>query len=88
MIYHVAIVSAIRLTCETMRRRLGKIVPEHTLADLDLSPVDRQCIAAELEEVFGIELPDVAVEGWEAVADIAASVEASVIPDFRGESDD
>lgn len=70
-----AIVTAIRATCETTRRRLGEITPEHTLADLDLCPVDRQCIAAELDEVFSIELPDAAVDGWQTIADIAASVD-------------
>lgn len=42
--------------------------------DLQTDSLDRQCIAVDCDERFGIEIPDDHVAEWLTVADIAATV--------------
>lgn len=42
--------------------------------DLATDSLDRQCIAVDCDERFGIEIPDDHVAEWLTVADIAATV--------------
>lgn len=44
-------------------------------ADLALDSLDRQSLAAELDESFAIEIPDDAVAEWETVTDVATTVD-------------
>lgn len=42
--------------------------------DLKLDGLDRQSIALQLDEHFGIEIRDEQLEGWQTVGDIVATV--------------
>lgn len=58
-------------------RPLPEITPDSALdVDLHCDQIDRVCIACELDEAFGIWLPDAEMERWESVRDIIASVVA------------
>ena len=58
-------------------RTVGRdATPEDTFRDLHFDAVDRTCIAMDIEEMFGRELPDAEVEAWTSVADVAATIEA------------
>lgn len=48
--------------------------PGTLLADLRLDALDRATIAVELDEAYGIEIPDADVESWLTLADIAATL--------------
>lgn len=47
------------------------------IEDLSMDSLDRQTVACELEEAFGLELGDDAVASWCTVEDIARSIEAT-----------
>lgn len=52
--------------------------PDALLADLGLDDLDLATIAVELDEALGIEIPDRAIEGWQTMADIVATVDRLV----------
>ena len=53
-----------------------EVLPEHDLrADLDCDALDMVEIALALEDAFGVEISDAAMERWERAADVVASVE-------------
>lgn len=54
--------------------RITAIDPGLLLDDLGVNSIDRVCVAVDLDEDFGIELPDEDVSGWATVADVVASV--------------
>lgn len=59
-------------TAPALRWRIG---PGAELErDLHLDEIDRMTIACVLDEAFTTELPDADVNGWETLADIAASL--------------
>jgi len=41
---------------------------------LQTDSLDRQCIAVDCDERFGVEIPDDDVAEWETVADVAGTV--------------
>ena len=45
------------------------------LDELGLDSLDRQSLACELEEAFGITIPDDHPAEWETIADVASSIE-------------
>lgn len=49
--------------------------PGTLLADLRLDGLDCQSIACDLDEAYGIEIPDTDVESWLTLADIAATLQ-------------
>jgi hypothetical protein len=51
-----------------------EITAETVLEPRWFGPVDRCCVAIELDEVFGIECSDANLEAWQTVADIIATV--------------
>lgn len=48
--------------------------PGTLLSDLRLDVLDRATIAVELDEAYGIEIPDADIESWLTLADIAATL--------------
>lgn len=55
-----------------------EVLPEHDLrADLDCDALDLHEIAMELGDAFGVEISDAAMERWERVEDVIASVEGA-----------
>ena len=63
------------LGVQHVNRVYPDIAPASRLSkDLHVDAIDRQAIACALDEEFGIELPDAAIEGWATVADVIASV--------------
>ncbi len=50
------------------------VTRDDTFEGLDIGPIDRMCIAQELDEAFGIELPDATIDAWRTIADVVASV--------------
>ncbi len=38
---------------------------------------DRWAIACDLEDAFGIELPDATIDAWRTIADVVASVDTA-----------
>jgi len=52
--------------------------PGALLADLGLDDLDLATIAVELDEALGIEISDRAIEGWQTMADIVATVDLLV----------
>lgn len=65
------------LTSQHMQRRYPEITPDSALTeDLSVDALDRICIALALEEAFAVEIPDAALERWQTVADIVATVTA------------
>jgi len=57
---------------------LGVIQPSQRLDQLDASVYFPVCVTCALDEEFGIELPDDAIEGWRTVADVISTVGAAV----------
>lgn len=59
-------------------RECGWLNRAHCLDDPDaslgLDSMDRICLAASLDEEFGIETPDADVEGWCSLNDVLATV--------------
>lgn len=53
---------------------LREVTLDTGLRDIGMHPLDPPGIACALDELFGIEIPDVDLERWETVADVAASV--------------
>lgn len=53
--------------------------PATLIDDLCLDGLDRQVIAMELEDRFGIEIGDNALEQWRTIADIIATVEKACV---------
>lgn len=63
------------ITAQTPPALRWKIGAQANLAgDLHLDAIDRMTITCALDEAFTIELPDAAVNAWETVADVAASL--------------
>lgn len=57
-----------------------EVLPEHDLrADLGCDAIDLHEIAMEMEDAFGVEISDAAMERWERVADVIASVEGAKV---------
>lgn len=55
-----------------------------TDAGLDsLDELDRLCLAADLEDEFGVLLPDDAALEWSTIAEVIASVEAAMVQKER-----
>lgn len=53
----------------------GEITPDTELSAIfESEAIDRVCVACALDEAFGIELSDVALERWATVADVIESV--------------
>lgn len=66
----IGIVSAI--TPHELRWAIGGQADLHR--DLGLDQIDRMTLACELDEAFGIEVPDADVHAWSTVADLARTV--------------
>ena len=47
---------------------------DDTFRELGVDAIDRQCIAVDVEEAYGIELTDAQIEAWHSVADVCATV--------------
>lgn len=62
------------LAAQHWTRRYPDIEPDTMLADVDCDPLDRLCITCALDEAFGTAIPDSALEGWESVGDVVATV--------------
>jgi acyl carrier protein len=54
-----------------------RLAMEDTLDGLGLGLVDRVCLACDLDEAFGMELPDATIDAWRTIADVVASVTAA-----------
>ena len=52
--------------------------PAALIDDLGLDGLDRQIIAMELEDRFGIEISDNTLEQWRTIADILATITTKV----------
>ena len=48
---------------------------EHTLADLELDPLDMAYLSMELEDACNVSFTDAQVDAWQCVADILAAIE-------------
>lgn len=60
-------------------RHFASITPDSALvADLHADSLTFMSIACELDEEFGIDLPDCAIARWETVADVIASVREQI----------
>lgn len=62
------------------------IISEWATTDVDLDSLDeldRLCLAADLEDEFGVLLPDDAALEWSTIAEVIASVEAAMIQKER-----
>jgi acyl carrier protein len=60
-----------------MSRSVGEISTETELAaDLTVNLLDRLCICVALDEEFGIEIRDSAMDCWDTVGDVVTTVEA------------
>ncbi len=53
----------------------GNIIPDAELADLRVDALDRVTFACELDEEWSIEISDTELEGWQTLADLAATVD-------------
>lgn len=60
-----------------LRYRIG--AKARLKADLEIDAIDRQCIACAIDEAFGIEIPDDAVDAWITVADVTATADRLII---------
>lgn len=61
-----------------LRAYLAPTPDDYLEADLGMDALDRICATVALDEAFGIELPDQAMERWERVSDVVASVAALI----------
>lgn len=58
----------------SMRHVYREATLDDTFRDLCLDSIDVTCIAMDVDEAFGCELPDEDVEKWSSVADVATTI--------------
>lgn len=56
-------------------REAPEITSETDLNEIGCDQIDRVCIACDLDEALGIELPEAVVSGWVTAGDVEACVE-------------
>lgn len=48
-------------------------------SDLHFDAIDLMCLVTDLDEAFGLEIPDADVHGWQVVADVLATVSRMLV---------
>jgi acyl carrier protein len=67
-------------------RELPDVTPDQLIKDdLDCDDLDRVGFTMDIEDEFGIEISDDAMQGWSSVADVCACVERLVALEAMGE---
>lgn len=51
-----------------------EVTPHATFRELGLDCIDRTCIAMDVDEMLGCDVPDAEIEAWSSVADVSATI--------------